>query len=104
MTVQDKVPVTSCQESSGPRRDVPPPTVPLGRTRRNLGALAVLTGGAGLTDAPLWTVVVLTLTCLAIPVAVGLHGGPALVRTLLLGAAPARHRPDGLRQRKETPA
>ncbi|MEO3929845.1 hypothetical protein ABGB07_39220 [Micromonosporaceae bacterium B7E4] len=60
-------------------------TVPLGRTRRNLGALTVLTVGAALTGAPLWTVLVLALTCLAIPAAVGLHGGSPLVRALLLG-------------------
>ncbi|MEN3613578.1 hypothetical protein AAH979_29030 [Plantactinospora sp. ZYX-F-223] len=65
-------------------------TVPLGRTRRNLGALTVLTVGAALTGAPLWTVLVLALTCFAIPAAVGLHGGSRLVRTLLLGAATPR--------------
>ncbi|MGI5150637.1 hypothetical protein ACQEVC_30510 [Plantactinospora sp. CA-294935] len=65
-------------------------TVPLGRTRRNLGALTVLTAGAALTGAPLWTVVVLALTCLAVPAAVGLHGGSPLVRTLLLGTAAPR--------------
>ncbi|GAA3765648.1 hypothetical protein GCM10022225_59900 [Plantactinospora mayteni] len=83
--------------------------VPLARTRRNLGVLTVLTAGAGLTGAPLWTVLVLALTCLAIPAVVGLHGGPALVRTLLLGAATPqaipqttpRTRPTDLRRREE---
>ncbi|MBF9131599.1 hypothetical protein I0C86_21910 [Plantactinospora sp. S1510] len=60
-------------------------TVPVSRSRRNLGVLALLTIGTGWVGAPLWTLVVLTLTCLMIPIAVGLHGGPALVRTLLLG-------------------
>ncbi|AVT38111.1 hypothetical protein C6W10_18540 [Plantactinospora sp. BB1] len=89
--------------SSGPqhRPEGVPMIVPLRRTRRNLGALAVLTAGAALTGAPLWTVLVLALTCLAIPAAVGLHGGPALVRTLLLGATGPRTRTDDLRRREE---
>lgn len=66
--------------------------VPLGRIRRNLGVLALLTIGAALGGAPLWTLLVLVATCLAVPAAVGLHGGPALVRRLLLGTAAPRGR------------
>ncbi|MFY1692367.1 hypothetical protein [Plantactinospora sp. WMMB782] len=80
-----------------------PTIVPLARTRRNLGALALLTAAAALGGAPLWTVVVLALTCVAIPLAVGLDGGPGQVRTLLLGVTATRTRTTDHRQREEEP-
>ncbi|MDG4787214.1 hypothetical protein O7626_14960 [Micromonospora sp. WMMD1102] len=80
-----------------------PTIVPLARTPRNLGALALLTVAAAPGDTPVWTVLVLVLTCVAIPLAVGLDGGPGLVRTLLLGVTATRTRTTDHRQREEKP-
>ncbi|MGW4500200.1 hypothetical protein ACWENR_16500 [Micromonospora sp. NPDC004336] len=65
--------------------------VPLPRVRRKLAAFVVLTGVAAAAGLPGWTVAALALTSLAIPLAVAVAGGGALVRDLLFPSrAPAR--------------
>ncbi|MFI7577720.1 hypothetical protein [Micromonospora sp. NPDC049497] len=60
-----------------------PDLVPLSRTRRKLAAFATLTVVAFAAGLPGWTVAALALTSLAIPLAVALAGGEALLRELL---------------------
>ncbi|MEH0974733.1 hypothetical protein V6U77_26720 [Micromonospora sp. CPCC 205546] len=57
--------------------------IPIARARRKLVVFAVLTAVAVVAGLPGWTVAALALTCLAIPLAVAVAGGPGLARELL---------------------
>ncbi|MGN9810947.1 hypothetical protein ACTMSW_16495 [Micromonospora sp. BQ11] len=60
-----------------------PGPVPIPRTRRKLAVFATLTVVALAAGLPGWTIAALALTSLAIPLAVALAGGGALLRELL---------------------
>jgi hypothetical protein len=80
---------TSATQRFAPQHRISPK---LGVIRAKLGVLAIVAVAGAASGAAHWTVLVLSLGCLAMPVAVAIQDGPSAARALLF-IRPGHYRP-----------